>query len=168
MSLNSLTATTSTRSFSSRLMLKLSFKFHSKDNCFRLMQIIKAPELMYRLSWVHKIWRIEGTQGLDDDEYAKVLHQEHENLRPDVAMFCLLGMGGSYTDFHIDFGGSSVWYHVFKGKKIFYVLEPTDENLAAFEKWTFHPHRTELFMPFFLGPEKNDALKRVGFQSHIL
>lgn len=25
-----------------------------------------------------------------------------------------MGVEGSYTDFHIDFGGSSVWYHMFK------------------------------------------------------
>ncbi|KAE9553656.1 hypothetical protein FO519_003104 [Halicephalobus sp. NKZ332] len=140
-----------------RLYNMLSFEFSQSP----LMQVIKAPELMYRLSWVHKIWRIEGTQGLDDDEYAKVLHQEHENLRPDVAMFCLLGMGGSYTDFHIDFGGSSVWYHVFKGRKVFYILEPTEENLAAFEQWTFHPQRAEIFMTFFLGPGNEHLLKRV-------
>ena len=24
----------------------------------------------------------------------------------------LMGTAGSYTDFHIDFGGTSVWYHV--------------------------------------------------------
>jgi hypothetical protein len=25
-----------------------------------------------------------------------------------------MGVRGSYTDWHIDFGGSSVWYHVLK------------------------------------------------------
>ena len=40
--------------------------------------------------------------------------EEHKKSRPDVALFCLCGMGGSYTDFHIDFGGSSVWYHIYK------------------------------------------------------
>lgn len=24
----------------------------------------------------------------------------------------------SFTDFHIDFGGTSVWYHVYKGRKV--------------------------------------------------
>lgn len=38
----------------------------------------------------------------------------HSDMRPDVELFCLMGMGGSFTDFHIDFGGSSVWYHVYK------------------------------------------------------
>lgn len=29
-----------------------------------------------------------------------------------------MSVKGCYTDFHIDFGGTSVWYHVFKGSKV--------------------------------------------------
>lgn len=29
-----------------------------------------------------------------------------------------MSVKGCYTDFHIDFGGTSVWYHVFKGCKV--------------------------------------------------
>lgn len=32
--------------------------------------------------------------------------------------YCLMSVKGCYTDFHIDFGGTSVWYHVFKGSKV--------------------------------------------------
>lgn len=32
--------------------------------------------------------------------------------------YCLMSVKGCYTDFHIDFGGTSVWYHVFKGQKV--------------------------------------------------
>uniref|UniRef100_A0A914Z116 [Histone H3]-dimethyl-L-lysine(36) demethylase n=1 Tax=Panagrolaimus superbus TaxID=310955 RepID=A0A914Z116_9BILA len=120
-----------------RLYNMLSFEFsHTK-----LMEIIRAPELMYQLSWVHKFWPPEA-----EPNENHIVIPEHLELKPDVAMFCLLGMGGSYTDFHIDFGGSSVWYHVFKGKKIFYVIEPTQENIQTFMKWTNDPHRSELFL----------------------
>ncbi len=44
-----------------------------------------------------------------------------------------MGCEGSYTDFHIDFGGTSVWYHVVKGEKQFFLIPPTPENLAAYE-----------------------------------
>lgn len=44
-------------------------------------------------------------------------------------------MAQSYTEFHIDFGGTSVWYHVKKGEKHFFLIEPTDENLRIFEEW---------------------------------
>jgi [histone H3]-dimethyl-L-lysine9 demethylase len=45
---------------------------------------------------------------------AHELEQQEESSRPYVEHFCLMGMKDSYTDFHIDFGGSSVWYHVFR------------------------------------------------------
>jgi hypothetical protein len=38
-------------------------------------------------------------------------------------------------DFHIDFGGTSVWYHIFKGEKIFYFIQPTATNLSLYERW---------------------------------
>uniref|UniRef100_A0A914IAF4 JmjC domain-containing protein n=1 Tax=Globodera rostochiensis TaxID=31243 RepID=A0A914IAF4_GLORO len=59
----------------------------------------------------------------------------HQSSRPFVENFCLMGMRGSYTDFHIDFGGSSVWYHVFRGEKVFFVARPTAPNLAEFLRW---------------------------------
>jgi F-box/leucine-rich repeat protein 10/11 len=36
---------------------------------------------------------------------------------PKVQKYCLMSVAGCYTDFHIDFGGSSVWYHVLRGTK---------------------------------------------------
>ncbi|CAK5122509.1 unnamed protein product [Meloidogyne enterolobii] len=70
---------------------------------------------------------------------------QHESSRPYVENFCLLGMRGSYTDFHIDFGGSSVWYHVFRGSKIFFIAPPTPENLQAFLNWQNDKERSEKF-----------------------
>ena len=29
-----------------------------------------------------------------------------------------MSVGGCYTDFHVDLGGTSVWYHVLRGKKV--------------------------------------------------
>ena len=44
-------------------------------------------------------------------------------LRAQVQKYCLMSVAGCYTDFHIDFGGTSVWYHVFKGSKVFFLVE---------------------------------------------
>lgn len=49
----------------------------------------------------------------------------------EASLYCLMGSRGSYTDFHIDFGGSSVWYHVVIGMKVFYVIPPTEANLKV-------------------------------------
>jgi F-box/leucine-rich repeat protein 10/11 len=42
-----------------------------------------------------------------------------------------MSVGGCYTDFHIDFGGSSVWYHILWGKKVFWLIPPLEENLKV-------------------------------------
>lgn len=46
-----------------------------------------------------------------DDEDLKLNHFENFE-RPEVAKYCLISPQSSYTDFHIDFGGSSVWYSI--------------------------------------------------------
>jgi len=35
--------------------------------------------------------------------------------------YCLMSIAGCYTDFHIDMGGTSVWYHVLKGQKVIFL-----------------------------------------------
>ncbi|RYG48141.1 hypothetical protein EON67_07880, partial [archaeon] len=34
---------------------------------------------------------------------------------PRVQLYCLMSAAGAWTDFHVDFGGTSVWYHVHTG-----------------------------------------------------
>ncbi|XP_016428327.1 lysine-specific demethylase 7A-like [Sinocyclocheilus rhinocerous] len=65
--------------------------------------------------------------------------------KPFVQKYCLMGMKNSYTDFHIDFGGTSVWYHVLWGEKIFYLIKPTKANLALYESWSSSPNQSEVF-----------------------
>lgn len=36
---------------------------------------------------------------------------------PQVLRYALMSPAGSYTDWHCDFGGSSVWYHLISGRK---------------------------------------------------
>ncbi len=50
-----------------------------------------------------------------------------------------------YTDFHIDFGGSSVWYHVLKGVKIFWLIPPTDSNLKKYQEWVNSGKQSDVF-----------------------
>ena len=42
-------------------------------------------------------------------------------------------MADSYTDFQIELSGSSTWYHVLKGRKKFFFVKPTQENLAVYK-----------------------------------
>ena len=63
----------------------------------------------------------------------------------DVRKYFILSMENSYTDFHVDFGGSSVWYHVVKGAKTFYFVAPTTKNLSLFERWQRLQNQREIF-----------------------
>lgn len=68
---------------------------------------------MRELDWVDCVWpkhlkesQTESTNAIDDMMY------------PKVQKYCLMSVKGCYTDFHIDFGGTSVWYHILKGSKV--------------------------------------------------
>ena len=32
--------------------------------------------------------------------------------KPEVLKYCIMSVKDSYTDFHVDFGGTSNWYHI--------------------------------------------------------
>ena len=66
-------------------------------------------------------------------------------LYPKVQKYCLMSVKGCYTDFHIDFGGTSVWYHIIKGKKVFWIIPPTETNLKAYENWTLSGRQGDVF-----------------------
>lgn len=51
-----------------------------------------------------------------------------------------------YTDFHVDFGGTSVWYHILKGSKVFWLIPPTEKNLQLYEKWVLSGKQSTIFL----------------------
>ena len=55
--------------------------------------------------------------------------------KPEMLHYCLLGTEGCYTDWHIDFGGTSAWIHMIYGAKLFILIEPSEANLIKFEHW---------------------------------
>ncbi|XP_053551318.1 histone lysine demethylase PHF8 isoform X2 [Bombina bombina] len=94
----------------------------------RLSNLVETPKIVRKLSWVENLWP-----------------EESVFERPNVQKYCLMGVKDSYTDFHIDFGGTSVWYHVLKGEKIFYLICPTSTNLSLFECWSSSSNQNEMF-----------------------
>ncbi|XP_056128863.1 histone lysine demethylase PHF8 [Lampris incognitus] len=94
----------------------------------RLSNLVETPKIVRKLSWVENLWP-----------------EESVFERPNVQKYCLMGVKDSYTDFHIDFGGTSVWYHVLRGEKIFYLISPTPANLALFERWSSSSSQNEMF-----------------------
>ncbi|XP_053150130.1 histone lysine demethylase PHF8 isoform X1 [Hemicordylus capensis] len=94
----------------------------------RLSNLVETPKIVRKLSWVENLWPGESVFE-----------------RPNVQKYCLMGVRDSYTDFHIDFGGTSVWYHVLRGEKIFYLVRPTAANLTLFEAWSSSSNQNEMF-----------------------
>uniref|UniRef100_A0A8B9GUL4 Lysine (K)-specific demethylase 7Ab n=1 Tax=Astyanax mexicanus TaxID=7994 RepID=A0A8B9GUL4_ASTMX len=94
----------------------------------KMSELVVVPDIAQKMSWVENYW--------PDDSYFP---------KPFVQKYCLMGVKNSYTDFHIDFGGTSVWYHVLWGEKIFYLIKPTPTNLALYEEWSSSPNQSEVF-----------------------
>jgi F-box and leucine-rich repeat protein 10/11 len=79
-----------------------------------------AGKQVRQVDWVDCVWpkhlkdlQVEATNVLEDMMY------------PKVQKYCLMSVKNCYTDFHVDFGGTSVWYHILKGSKVstrFFVL----------------------------------------------
>jgi hypothetical protein len=55
--------------------------------------------------------------------------------KPKAELYALMSPAQCYTDWHIDFGGSSVWYNVVRGSKYFALAPPSEHNLQAFAAW---------------------------------
>lgn len=120
----------------------------------RLGSKVKAPGLVDELDWTMTVGPRSGRWGAPTAReekggtvssksgkaaLAKKRKVRDESLRrgrPTVQKYCLMSVAGCYTDFHLDFGGTSVWYHVSRGTKVFYVAPPTPANLADFERWS--------------------------------
>ncbi|VUZ48328.1 unnamed protein product [Hymenolepis diminuta] len=106
-----------------RILNVLSFEYSRT----KLATYIRPPHVVKELSLVDNCWAEPADE---DDEVGPVASE-----KPYVQKYCLMSMAGSYTDFHIDFGGSSVWYHVLWGEKIFYVIPPSKPYLDAYWAW---------------------------------
>jgi lysine-specific demethylase PHF8 len=93
-----------------------------------LAPLVEAPLIARKLDWANIVWPRDFPLG-----------------RPQVQKYCLMSVKDSYTDFHIDFGGTSVWYHVLRGEKIFYLIRPTTANLTLYQQWMTSSNQSETF-----------------------
>ncbi|CAG8493840.1 11012_t:CDS:2 [Diversispora eburnea] len=90
---------------------------------------IVRPRIVRELDWTDNVWPAE----MKKLEY------------PKVQLYCLMSLKDSFTDFHIDFGGTSVFYHVLKGEKVFYFVRPTSPNLKRYARWISSPEQSMTF-----------------------
>ncbi|CCD63211.2 JmjC domain-containing histone demethylation protein 1 [Caenorhabditis elegans] len=100
-----------------------------------LEDLVKSPELVRQIDWVGNQWpdalrqRWISFNGRD-----KKFYNPHHTF-PKVQNYCLMSVANCYTDFHIDFSGTSVWYHVLKGRKVFWLIPPTETNFFIYQEF---------------------------------
>jgi hypothetical protein len=152
---------------STRILNQISYEFSGTP----LQDMVRSPTVVRDIDWIDHAWPAErnpkhnipgynrgSNQGSaqrkssggdsDDCKTSKKAHKGKNSTEyPVVQYYCLTSAAGSYTDFHIDFGGSSVWYHVVRGQKIFVVSPPTRQNLRVYEEWLCHPDQDKIFLP---------------------
>ncbi|KDQ60551.1 hypothetical protein JAAARDRAFT_125212 [Jaapia argillacea MUCL 33604] len=107
----------------------------------KLGDMVLPPKLVRELDWVEKFW--PNTRKGKGHAY------------PKVQLYCLMGVAQAWTDWHIDFAGSSVYYHILRGAKVFYFVKPTPINLAAYEKWS----GTDMQSHTWLGDMVDEVIK---------
>jgi F-box/leucine-rich repeat protein 10/11 len=90
----------------------------------RLGKLIRRPKAVRDMDLQDSVWP-------EDDKFAP----------PAVQFYCLMSVADCFTDFHIDFGGSSVYYHIVKGRKVFFFIPPTKQNLKKYEDWCLSPNQ---------------------------
>ncbi|PIC17392.1 hypothetical protein B9Z55_023650 [Caenorhabditis nigoni] len=61
--------------------------------------------------------------------------EQQMNAFPKYLKFVIVSMSGSFTNVHVDFSASSVFYHMFRGTKIFYLAQPTEENMKIYKNY---------------------------------
>ncbi|KAK6340518.1 JmjC domain-containing histone demethylation protein 1 [Orbilia brochopaga] len=110
----------------------------------RLSEAVRRPAVVEALDLAEQVW--------PDDM---------RSTFPKIQLYCLMGVAGSYTDFHIDFGGSSVFYHVISGKKTFFFVPPTKQNLAKYEAWSMMPDQNSIWYPSLLTNGNDNGEKMV-------
>lgn len=97
----------------------------------KLGRLIRRPQIVRDLDLQDSVWPEEL---LAKGEY------------PRVQFYCLMSVADCFTDFHIDFGGSSVFYHILKGKKTFLFIPPKEKHLKKYEEWCMSPAQNWTFL----------------------
>ncbi|KAF9290024.1 JmjC domain-containing histone demethylation protein 1 [Mortierella alpina] len=130
------------------------FKTEPKERVYNVISLeisgtpladkVQRPRVVRELDWIDNFWPKE----LRAKEF------------PKVQLYCLMSVKDSFTDFHIDFAGSSVFYHILSGSKTFYFVEPTSTHLRKYAKWSSSADQSTTFF----GDEVSGKCTKVELQ----
>ena len=98
-----------------------------------LNHLLQAPSIVNEISWAETIW-------------PEMLPEDCPFSKPQVSKYCLMGVKDSYTDFHADFGGTSVWYHVMRVGVVTITFVCTKQHLiTSYVTWMSPEHFLDVF-----------------------
>ncbi|CDK25117.1 unnamed protein product [Kuraishia capsulata CBS 1993] len=129
-----------------------------------LGDIVRIPKFVQDIDIVERVWReIVSSKLIDGDSPSWI-------ERPKVTKYCLMSVKDAFTDFHLDFGGTSVYYTILKGQKSFLMFPPTDDNLLAYQKWCLRSDQNETWFGDMIDTksEQNRGVKIDIFQGDLL
>uniref|UniRef100_A0A8C1MTW5 [histone H3]-dimethyl-L-lysine(36) demethylase n=1 Tax=Cyprinus carpio TaxID=7962 RepID=A0A8C1MTW5_CYPCA len=107
----------------------------------KLEHLVKRPSSVDMIDWVDNMWPRHLKESQRDSTNA-IIDMQY----PKVQKYCLMSVEGCFTDFHIDFGGTSVWYHILRGRKVFWLIPPTPQNLELYENWVLSGKQGDIFL----------------------
>ncbi|XP_072519253.1 lysine-specific demethylase 2A [Salminus brasiliensis] len=107
----------------------------------KLEHLVKRPASVDVIDWVDNMWPRHLKEKQKDSTNA-IIDMQY----PKVQKYCLMSVKGCFTDFHIDFGGTSVWYHILRGGKVFWLIPPTPQNLELYENWVLSGKQGDIFL----------------------
>ncbi|WBW75094.1 histone demethylase (H3-K36 specific), Jmjc domain Epe1 [Schizosaccharomyces osmophilus] len=113
----------------SRIYDVLSFEVSTT----KLALYVRKPDIVRDLDLVNIVWPPSAFASGDC---------------PHVDTYCQMSAENSYIDFHIEFGGSSAYYNILDGHKIFYLIPPSQKHWNAYISWlTASESKRESFLP---------------------
>ncbi|KAI5235220.1 hypothetical protein E4T43_09423 [Aureobasidium subglaciale] len=98
----------------------------------KLGRLLRRPKVVRDIDLQDSVWPDEET---------------FKGNYPKVQFYCLMSVADSFTDFHIDFGGSSVYYHILRGKKTFFFIPPKPGHLKKYEDWNNSHEQNFTWLP---------------------
>lgn len=98
----------------------------------KLGRLLRRPKVVRDIDLQDSVWPDEET---------------FKGNYPKVQFYCLMSVADSFTDFHIDFGGSSVYYHILRGKKTFFFIPPKPSHLKKYEDWNNSHEQNFTWLP---------------------
>ncbi|GMM28571.1 [Histone H3]-lysine-36 demethylase [Martiniozyma asiatica (nom. inval.)] len=85
-------------------------------------------------------------------DFINHLNADFGIVPPKIQKYILMSVKNCFTDFHIDFAATSVYYSPILGHKQFILIPPLSKNLQVYKKWCLSPDQSTTWLPDLIKP----------------